>query len=73
MGELTMQPFKRILKSAGARRVSDEAAQALADYIEMRATEIFADAQKLAEISGRRTVVKEDIRIIKTTSSRNDI
>lgn len=61
--ELTLNPLRKMLKRAGARRVSDDAALELGRLMEERAVEISKRAEKLAKFSKRRTVMKKDIRM----------
>ena len=63
MGELTLHPLKKIIRKAGAKRVSDGAASALGITLEKEATQLFKDAGKIAEHANRRTVLKKDIRL----------
>jgi len=60
---LTLAPVKRLLKKHGAKRVSDSAAKELAKILEDKAVSICVEAKKLAEHSGRRTVMKNDIKL----------
>ena len=54
----------RIMKKAGAKKVSYKAAEYLAKYLEDLAAEITKSAIKVAEQSGRITVKEEDIRLV---------
>jgi histone H3/H4 len=63
MGEIPVATVDRIMRKAGARRVSEEAAKAMAEIIEEKALEIAAEAIKLAEHAGRKTVRDVDIRL----------
>jgi histone H3/H4 len=54
-------PMAEILKSAGAERVSEPAAQAMADVIKEIAFELSKDAVKFANHAGRKTIKREDI------------
>ena len=63
MSELTIQPLRRLFKKAGAKRVSDKAAEELAKELELRTREIVIEAKNLAEHSGRRTILRRDIKM----------
>ena len=53
----------KIMREAGALRVSDDAKAALAEELEQKALEISSEAKKLAEHAGRKTVTEKDIRL----------
>lgn len=63
MTELPIAAVDRIIRKAGARRVSESAARELADVLEERAIEIAGEASELAEHAGRKTVRDSDIRL----------
>ena len=63
MAELPIAPVKRLLKNAGAARISDEAAVELAAVLEEYGEDIAADATKLAKHAGRKTVKASDIAL----------
>ena len=65
MGELTIQPIRRLFKKAGAKRVSDKAAAELAKIMEEKTKLIALEAKKLSEHSKRKTVMKHDIKVAK--------
>ncbi len=60
---LPLAPFERILKDAGAKRVSKTAMKEFAVVTEEIADEIASNAVKFAKHAGRKTVVGEDIRL----------
>ncbi len=54
----------KIMKEAGAKKVSDDAAALLARYLEKVAKEITRHAIKVAEQANRITVKERDIRLV---------
>ncbi len=56
-------PAARILIKAGAKRVSAEAAEAFAAYLEEAGLKIAEDSIKAAKHAGRKTVHDSDIRL----------
>ena len=60
---LPLAAMEKILKQAGAERVSDKAKVALKTVIEESAEEIAAQAVKLAIHAGRKTVKAGDIKL----------
>ena len=61
MAELPLAPLKRILKNAGAERVSDNAVEALRDEVEDRAHGMAQKARDYAHHANRKTVQREDV------------
>jgi histone H3/H4 len=61
MTHLPIAPIRRIVKNAGAERVSQDATLALADLLTEYGIEISEKAVSLARHAGRKTVKKEDI------------
>ena len=56
-------PVAKIMNKAGAKRVSDNAVSALADYLIDYASKISERAVRIAKHSGRKTVNGGDIKI----------
>jgi histone H3/H4 len=63
VAELPVAPFERILKKAGAERVSRAAAEYFAEAIEDLALEIAKEAADLAKHAKRKTVKVEDVKL----------
>lgn len=55
-------PFERILKRAGARRVSEDAMDEFAKVMEEKMFKVAAEAAALAKHAGRKTIMDEDVR-----------
>ncbi len=60
---IPLASMEKIMKNAGAERVSDKAKEALKNVIEDIAEDIAADAIKLAMHAGRKTVKAGDIKL----------
>ena len=56
-------PVERLIRSAGADRVSETAGVALANILEQYGLEIAEEAIKLAQHAKRKTVKAEDIKL----------
>ena len=64
MSEIPVAPLVRILKDAGAERISDDAKQAFADAVEAGASQLAKAVVKAADHAGRKTVTVDDIEFI---------
>ncbi len=63
MARISVSAAERILKMAGAERVSAEAAREFAEVIERIGMEIATGAVELANHAGRRTVKASDVKL----------
>ena len=61
MAQLPIAPVTRLVRNAGAERVSEEASMALVEILEAEGDKIAKKAVSLAKHAGRKTVKKEDI------------
>ncbi|WP_342304225.1 histone family protein [Methanolobus sp. ZRKC5] len=63
-------PIERVIRNAGAQRVSESAGMELTEILEEFGLEISREAIKLAEHAGRKTVKAEDIKLAKEMLGR---
>lgn len=56
-------PIERIIRKAGAERVSKEAVEELKDAVEDLGEEVATDATEMADHANRNTVKKEDVEM----------
>ncbi len=61
--DLPVAPVERLIRKAGAERVSPEAAEALGDVLEEYALGLAQKAAQLARHAGRKTVTAQDIKL----------
>ena len=69
--DLGVSAMYRILKKAGAERVSDESAEELRRVLENIGTEIAKNAVDMSKHAGRKTVKAEDVKLASKTSGKN--
>jgi histone H3/H4 len=62
---ITTTPVKRIIEKAGGTRVSNQAAKELAHFLEHKTKTLALESQKLAEHAGRKTVMRNDVKMAK--------
>jgi histone H3/H4 len=64
--DIPLAAMERLLKKAGAERVSEDAKEALRDALEDYALRLGQDANKYSIHAGRKTVKSEDIKLATT-------
>jgi len=61
MAEIPTAPVTRLMRNAGAERVSEDASQALVEVLEEYGEQVAAKSVNLAKHAGRKTVKAEDV------------
>ncbi len=63
MVELPKAPIERIMKNAGAERISDDPKVELIEYLEQLIFDITVESNKKAKIAKRKTIKADDIKL----------
>jgi histone H3/H4 len=63
--QLPLASVDKLIRKAGAYRVSKDAAEELGSYLEDVATQVAQEAITLTEHAGRKTVKTEDVKLAK--------
>lgn len=63
MAELPLAPVERVMRQAGAERISIDAVKKAADEAELHIKELTKKAQNIARAEGRVTITSKDIAL----------
>ncbi|MFP3909760.1 MAG: histone family protein [Archaeoglobaceae archaeon] len=63
MAEIPVAPVDRLMRKAGADRVSESAGKKMVEALEDYASEVARKAADIARHSGRKTVKAEDVKL----------
>ena len=66
---LPLNPFKKIAKQNGVKRISQKACELLAQYCEEYTIELIKKAQIFSENSNRTTILERDVESAKKRES----
>ena len=66
----TVEHLRRVIKKAGGKRISDDAAKALALVLEERLVKLLREAEKIARHSNRSTILKRDVKLARKVLER---
>jgi len=61
----TVEPLRRVIKKAGGKRISDDAAKALAKVLEDKLVLLLKESEKIARHSGRSTILRRDVKLVR--------
>jgi histone H3/H4 len=60
---IPLAPIDRLIRKAGAERVSESAAMELGEVLEELGIEIATIGKELSEFAGRKTVTRRDVKL----------
>lgn len=60
---IPLAPIDRLIRKAGAERVSEHAATELGEVLEELGVEIATISKELSEFAGRKTVTRKDVKL----------
>ncbi|HDH41623.1 MAG TPA: histone [Candidatus Altiarchaeales archaeon] len=63
MAELPLAPVERVMRNAGADRISIDAVKRAADEAELTIKRLTESAQRIANRDGRKTITSRDITL----------
>ena len=62
---IPLAAMEKLMKKTGVERISEEAKEALSEYLEEKGLEVAEAAMKFAIHAGRKTIKAEDIKLAK--------
>ena len=63
MAGLPLAPVERVMRKAGAERISNDAVKAIADKAEILIEKLTVESIRLSKHAGRKTITKEDVEL----------